>query len=271
MEKEMVSQLSTHKVVTKEQWEAEYKEYLKGAKEFTRLYDKKKAERRQLPWTRVEKNYVFDGPNGKIALADLFEGRSQLVVQHFMFGPDDKEGCVGCSFTADHVDGARQHFEHNDLSYVAVSRAPISKLLEYKNRMGWDFNWVSSFESNFNYDYHVSFRKEDLKDGKGYYNYEWIEMDGGELPGTSVFYKDETGIIYHTYSSFGRGDELLIGAYNYLDIAPKGRNETGPNGNLMDWVRHHDKYEKSGFADKLGHYHETVAVESCCSPSVTKP
>ncbi len=265
-----VAPVNLHRVVSKEQWQKEHKEYLNEAKEFTRLYDKQVAMRKQLPWLKVEKEYVFEGPQGNVSLSDLFEGRNQLVIQHFMYGPEDTDGCVGCSFSADHVDAARMHFEHNDLSFAAISRAPLGNFTGYKARMGWNFTWVSSFANDFNYDFHVSFRKEDLNDGKGYYNFEWCEMDGGEAPGTSVFYKDESGNIYHTYSCYGRGGELLIGAYNFLDITPKGRNENGPNGNLTDWVRHHDKYDNGGYVDHLGHYHEASAAASCCSTPATK-
>jgi predicted dithiol-disulfide oxidoreductase (DUF899 family) len=235
-----------HRIVSRDEWLAEHRQHLTKEKEHTRQRDRLSAERRELPWVEVEKTYAFDGPNGKQTLADLFDGRSQLIVQHFMFGPGWGEGCTGCSFGADHVDAARQHLEHHDVSFAAVSRAPWPELEAYRKRMGWRFNWVSSFDSDFNYDYHVSFTKEDEAKGKVFYNYEIQDYGIDELPGISVFYKDERGRIFHTFSAFGRGDELLIGAYSYLDFAPKGRNETGPNFNLMDWVRRHDQYEGSG-------------------------
>jgi predicted dithiol-disulfide oxidoreductase (DUF899 family) len=235
-----------HRIVSRDEWLAEHRQHLAKEKEHTRQRDRLNAERRELPWVEVEKTYAFDGPNGRQTLADLFGGRSQLIVQHFMFGPGWGEGCTGCSFGADHVDAARQHLEHHDVSFAAVSRAPWPELEAYRKRMGWRFNWVSSFESDFNYDYHVSFTKEDEAKGKVFYNYEIQDYGMDELPGISVFYKDERGRIFHTFSAFGRGDELLIGTYNYLDFAPKGRNETGPNFNLMDWVRRHDQYEGSG-------------------------
>jgi predicted dithiol-disulfide oxidoreductase (DUF899 family) len=235
-----------HRIVSRDEWLAEHRQHLTKEKEHTRQRDRLSAERRELPWVEVEKTYAFDGPNGKQTLADLFDGRSQLIVQHFMFGPGWGEGCTGCSFGADHVDAARQHLEHHDVSFAAVSRAPWPELEAYRKRMGWRFNWVSSFDSDFNYDYHVSFTKEDEAKGKVFYNYEIQDYGIDELPGISVFYKDERGRIFHTFSAFGRGDELLIGTYNYLDFAPKGRNETGPNFNLMDWVRRHDQYEGSG-------------------------
>jgi predicted dithiol-disulfide oxidoreductase (DUF899 family) len=235
-----------HRIVSRDEWLAEHRQHLTKEKEHTRQRDRLSAERRELPWVEVEKTYAFDGPNGKQTLADLFDGRSQLIVQHFMFGPGWGEGCTGCSFGADHVDAARQHLEHHDVSFAAVSRAPWPELEAYRKRMGWRFNWVSSFDSDFNYDYHVSFTKEDEAKGKVFYNYEIQDYGIDELPGISVFYKDERGRIFHTFSAFGRGDDLLIGTYNYLDFAPKGRNETGPNFNLMDWVRRHDQYEGSG-------------------------
>jgi predicted dithiol-disulfide oxidoreductase (DUF899 family) len=235
-----------HRIVSRDEWLAEHRQHLTKEKEHTRQRDRLSAERRELPWVEVEKTYAFDGPNGKQTLADLFDGRSQLIVQHFMFGPGWGEGCTGCSFGADHVDAARQHLEHHDVSFAAVSRAPWPELEAYRKRMGWRFNWVSSFDSDFNYDYHVSFTKEDEAKGKVFYNYEIQDYGIDELPGISVFYKNERGRIFHTFSAFGRGDELLIGTYNYLDFAPKGRNETGPNFNLMDWVRRHDQYEGSG-------------------------
>jgi predicted dithiol-disulfide oxidoreductase (DUF899 family) len=230
-------------IVSRDEWVAAQKAHLAREKELTRFRDQLSAERRALPWVKVDKRYVFDGVDGKKTLADLFDGRSQLIVQHFMFAPDWDEGCVGCSFQADHVDAARQHFEHRDVSFAAISRAPIEKIEAYRKRMGWNFNWVSSFGSDFNYDFHVSFRLEDLVKGEVYYNYRLIESSSPELPGISTFCKDGAGTIFHVFSSFGRGDELLIGAYNYLDLTPKGRDETGPYGNLTDWVKHHDKYE----------------------------
>lgn len=231
------------KIVSREEWVAAQKEHLVREKELTRFRDQLSAERRALPWVKIDKRYVFDSTAGKKTLADLFDGRTQLILQHFMFAPDWEEGCVGCSFQADHVDAARQHFEHRDVTFVAVSRAPLEKIEAYRKRMGWRFTWVSSFGSDFNHDFHVSFTPDELAKGEVYYNYRLIENSSPELPGMSVFYKDDAGDVFHVFSSFGRGDEMLIGAYNYLDMTPKGRDETGPNGNLTDWVRHHDKYE----------------------------
>jgi predicted dithiol-disulfide oxidoreductase (DUF899 family) len=230
------------KLVSRDEWLTARKELLKQEKELTRQRDALSAKRRELPWVRVEKEYVFDTPKGKQTLADLFDGRSQLVVNHFMLGPGWKEGCVGCSFGADHIEGALVHLEHHDVTVVVVSRAPLHEIEAYKKRMGWRFNWVSSYDSDFNYDYHVSFTKEDVTKGRVYYNFEMTEALIEELPGLSVFYKDAAGDIFHTYSSYARGAEELLGTYMVLDLTPKGRNETGPNHNLMDWVRRHDRY-----------------------------
>jgi predicted dithiol-disulfide oxidoreductase (DUF899 family) len=230
------------KLVSRDEWLAARKELLKQEKELTRQRDALTAKRRELPWVRMEKEYVFDTPKGKQTLADLFDGRSQLVVNHFMLGPGWKEGCVGCSFGADHIEGALVHLEHHDVTVVVVSRAPLHEIEAYKKRMGWRFNWVSSYDSDFNYDYHVSFTKEDMTKGRVYYNFEMTEALIEELPGLSVFYKDAAGDIFHTYSSYARGAEELLGTYMVLDLTPKGRNETGPNHNLMDWVRRHDRY-----------------------------
>jgi len=231
-----------HQKVSREAWTAARKELLEKEKELSRLQDEVSRQRRDLPWVKIEKEYVFDTPAGKRTLAELFDGRDQLIVYHFMYGPDWKAGCVGCSFFADHVDGANQHLAHHDVTVVAVSRAPLATIEAYRKRMGWRFNWVSSAGSDFNYDFHVSFRKEDVAKGEVYYNYETLKTTMEDLHGTSVFYKDESGAIYHTYSSYGRGDERGLGAYMFLDITPKGRNETGPNYNLTDWVKRHDEY-----------------------------
>jgi predicted dithiol-disulfide oxidoreductase (DUF899 family) len=212
-------------------------------KEFTRLRDQLSAERRDLPWVKVEKPYVFDGPKGKETLGDLFAGRSQLLIYHFMLGPEWEEGCKSCSFLADHIDGSVIHLAHRDVTFVVVSRAPLPKIEAFKKRMGWRFKWVSSYGSDFNSDYHVSFTKDDLAKGKTYYNYDLRESPSeGEAPGVSVFYKDATGDLFHTYSAYARGLDMLVGAYNYLDLAPKGRDEDGLPF-TMDWVRRHDEYE----------------------------
>ena len=231
-----------NRIVSRDEWLAARKQHLKKEKELTRLRDRLSAERRALPWVKVEKNYVFDAPEGKKTLADLFDGRSQLIVQHFMLGPGWEEGCVGCSFGADHVDGARLHFEHRDVTFVAVSRAPLPQLAAFKKRMGWRFPWVSSFGSDFNYDFNVSFTKDDEAKGKAFYNFELRDFESEEMSGISVFYKDGNGDIFHTYSTYARGDELLSSAYMYLDLVPKGRDEADlpyPSA----WWRHHDKYD----------------------------
>jgi predicted dithiol-disulfide oxidoreductase (DUF899 family) len=243
-----------HRIVSREEWLAARTAHLTKEKELTRLRDELSAERRELPWVKVDKSYEFDGPDGKQTLADLFDGRSQLIVYHFMWRRDLDDGCVGCSFLADHIDGANLHLAHHDVTFVVISRAPLPTLRAYRQRMGWHFNWVSSQRSDFNFDYHVSFTKDDLAKGKVYYNYAMSEASIEELSGLSVFHKDANGDIFHTYSSYGRGNEEILGAYMYLDITPKGRNETGPNHNMSDWVRHHDKYGAAGFVDPTGGY-----------------
>jgi predicted dithiol-disulfide oxidoreductase (DUF899 family) len=196
------------------------------------------AERQALPWTRVEKDYVFDTPQGKKTLAELFDGRSQIVVVHFMLGPDWEAGCVGCSFGADHIDGANQHLKHHDVTLVAVSRAPLPKIAAYKKRMGWKFDWVSSFGSDFNYDFGVSFHKQDIQSGGAIYNYAPMTFEMDEMPGVSVFYRGDDGSIYRTFSQYARGDEERLTTYFFLDRTPKGRNEKS----AMDWVKRHDEY-----------------------------
>jgi predicted dithiol-disulfide oxidoreductase (DUF899 family) len=235
--------MNHNRTVSRDEWLAARKQHLIREKEFTRLRDQLSAERRNLPWVKIEKNYVFDGPDGKETLADLFAGRSQLIVYHFMLGPEWEEGCKSCSFLADHIDGSIIHLAHRDVTFVVVSRASLPKIEAFKKRMGWRFKWVSSYGSDFNSDYHVSFTKDDLAKGKTYYNYDLRESQSeGEAPGTSVFYKDGTGNIFHTYSAYARGLDMLVGAYNYLDLVPKGRDEDGLPF-TMDWVRHHDRYD----------------------------
>jgi predicted dithiol-disulfide oxidoreductase (DUF899 family) len=228
---------------------AERTALLAAEKQLTRAYDALAQQRRALPWVRIDKTYSFDTVEGPRTLAQLFDGRSQLIVNHFMFGPDWTEGCVGCSFGADHVDGALPHLTHHDVSYVAVSRAPLEKLMAYKRRMGWRFNWVSSAGSDFNYDFGVSFTPQQLAAGEVAYNYRPARDPGQDMPGTSVFHRSEAGEIFHTYSCFGRGDEQTIGTYMLLDLTPKGRNETGPRGNLTDWVHRHDAYDDAPKGD----------------------
>jgi predicted dithiol-disulfide oxidoreductase (DUF899 family) len=232
-----------HKVASRDEWLVARKALLAKEKEFTRLRDQISAEKRALPWIKVEKRYVFEGADGETTLADLFAGRSQLIIKHFMLAPGQSSPCVGCSFEVDQVDGTLVHLEHNDVSYVAVARAPLADIEAVKRRMGWRFRWVSSFGSDFNYDFHVSFTKDQIARGETFYNYHAGAVPLEDLSGRSVFFKDVNGDIFHTYSSFGRGGEDFHTAYRYLDIVPKGRNETGPNRNMHDWVRHHDRYD----------------------------
>jgi predicted dithiol-disulfide oxidoreductase (DUF899 family) len=237
----------THQIVSEDKWISARKQLLLKEKELTRMQDEVNQLRRELPWVRVEKSYVFDTPNGRQSLAQLFDGRSQLVVYHFMFAPGWAAGCVGCSFFADHVDGANIHLAHHDVTFVAISRAPLAEIEAYKKRMGWRFKWVSSHGTDFNGDYHVSFTKDDLAKGPTYYNFEVREpQTEGEAPGISVFFKDQSGTVFHTYSAYARGDERGLGTYMFLDLTPVGRNENGPNYNLTDWVKRHDEYDDGG-------------------------
>jgi predicted dithiol-disulfide oxidoreductase (DUF899 family) len=236
------------KVVSREEWLVARKKLLAKEKQLTRQRDAIAAERRQLPWVKVEKTYVFDAPSGKQTLADLFDGRSQLIIYHFMFGPDWQEGCPSCSFNMDHTDGALVHLAQRDVSFAAVSRAPLSKIEPFKKRMGWKFNWVSSYGTDFNDDYHTSFTPEQIAKGKVEYNFDLVAFPSAEAPGVSVFYKDNDGNIFHTYSAYARGSENTMNTYNYLDYVPKGRDEdTLPF--TMSWVRHHDRYADGRLAD----------------------
>jgi predicted dithiol-disulfide oxidoreductase (DUF899 family) len=248
-----------NRIVSRAEWLDAHKQHLIKEKELTRRRDQLSAERRELPWVKVDKSYVFEGPDGKETLADLFGGRSQLVVKHFMLGPGWTEGCVGCSFHSDHIDGALPHLVQRDVILLAVSRAPFSEIEAFKKRMGWRFKWVSSYGSDFNYDFHVSFTQDDLAKGEVYYNYDLRKLQSEEMSGMSVFYKDAGGGIFHTFSSYARGGDILLGTYNYLDLTPKGRDETGPNYNLTDWVRHHDRYGAEGFVDPTGRYQSSRA------------
>jgi predicted dithiol-disulfide oxidoreductase (DUF899 family) len=260
----MTNLIERPKVVSQADWLSARKELLMKEKQLTRQRDEIDRQRRELPWVKIEKNYIFYGPNGQQSLADLFEDRGQLIVSHFMFGPGWKEGCVGCSFRSDHVDGALAHLEHHDVSLVTISRAPLAEIEAFKKRMGWRFRWFSSYDSDFNYDYHVSFTKEEIATGKVYYNYESRKFVSEELSGISVFYKNGTGEIFHTYSTHGRGDEMLATAYMYLDLTPKGRNETGPRHNLTDWVRHRDRYDVAGIVNAEGRFAAAQPSESSC-------
>lgn len=245
---------STPKPASRAQWLAARQALLIKEKQLTRAYEELARQRRELPWVPVEKTYTFDAPSGKVTLQDLFDRRSQLIVNHFMFGPGWKEGCVGCSFGADHIEGALVHLNHHDVTYVAVSRAPIEEIEAFRKRMGWTFPWVSSAESDFNFDFDVSFAGPDPATGKVYYNYEWREFGSEEGSGLSVFVKDKHGKVNHTYSCYARGAELALSTYVHLDLTPYGRNENGPNRSLADWVRHHDRYGKGGTVNKQGRY-----------------
>jgi predicted dithiol-disulfide oxidoreductase (DUF899 family) len=234
--------MKPNEIVTREDWVAARKALLAKEKEFTRARDALSETRRQLPWVKVDKDYVFEGPDGRETLSDLFAGRSQLIVYHFMFGPDWEEGCPSCSYLADHFDGAIVHLNHRDVSMAVVSRAPLDKLEGYRKRMGWKFKWLSSLGSDFNQDYHVSFAADDLASGAVYYNYATGGFPSEEAPGLSVFHRDANGDVFHTYSTYARGLDMLIGAYNLLDLVPKGRDEAGLSF-TMEWLRRHDRYE----------------------------
>jgi predicted dithiol-disulfide oxidoreductase (DUF899 family) len=246
--------MQPNRIVSREEWLKLRKAHLKNEKALTRMRDLVAAERRTLPGVKVEKEYAFDTAAGRSTLAALFGPNSQLIVHHFMWRHDLDSGCPSCSLEADHAEGALVHLINHDVSYVRVSRAPIDKLLAYKRRMGWKAEWVSSWNSDFNFDYGVSFTQEALK---GRVNYNYALIDGSdafdELPGLSVFCKDETGQVYHTYSSYARGNEEVIGAFIYLDMTPKGRNEK----EIMDWVKRNDEYD--------------ISPQSCCHSAALAP
>lgn len=245
-----------HQIVSRDEWQKARIALLAKEKELTRQKDRLSAERRELPWVEIEKDYVFEGPAGKLTLADLFDGRSQLFIKHFMMGPGQTHHCVGCFFEVDHMEGILVHLQNHDVTYVAVARAPIAEIETVRRRMGWQFPFVSSFGSDFNYDFNVSFTREQLAAKQATYNYSPFDFDIEDLSGNSVFYKDETGRIFHTFSSFGRGGESFLGAYGILDMMPKGRDETGPHHSLTDWVRPHDMYGKGGMVEPIGRYHK---------------
>ncbi len=262
------------KVASAAEWLAARKALLSKEKELTRLSDELSKQRREMPWERIEKDYIFDTKEGKKSMAELFEGRSQLIVYHFMLGPDWKEGCPSCSLLADHFDGGMAHLNARDITFVVVSRAPLKQIQAFQERMGWKFKWVSANETDFNYDYHVSRTEEEkARGGDVEYNYAMQHFPADERPGASVFYKDEAGNIFHTYSTYGRGLDHLIGAYNFIDLTPKGRHEEGLAW-PMAWVRHHDKYEKGYAVDAHAGYVQPAStapkvhdksVGSCCS------
>lgn len=234
--------IKNHPVVSHEEWLSARTAFLTKEKEFTQLRDELSRQRRELPWEKVDRQYVFDGPSGKETLAELFKNRSQLVVYHFMFPPDWDEGCLHCSFWADNFNGIDVHLNHRDVTFVAISRAPLAKIEPFKKRMGWSFKWVSSSSSDFNFDYQASFTPEEVHAGAAFFNY--VKTDPGltDREGISVFYKDENGAVFHTYSCYARGIDMMNAAYHYLDLVPKGRDEEGLE-DPQAWVRHHDRYE----------------------------
>jgi predicted dithiol-disulfide oxidoreductase (DUF899 family) len=248
---------TVHAVVSNEEWLKARKALLEQEKALTRQRDELSKRRRELPWVKVETNYVFDGPQGSITLSDLFAGRTQLMIYHFMFGPDWAEGCPSCSMVADNIDGALVHLAHRDATLVMVSRAPIAKIEAFKKRMGWNCRWVSSYGNSFNRDYHVSFTKDQMEKGEMYYNFGVNRFPSDEAPGVSVFYKDAAGSIFQTYSAYARGAEALIGTYDLLDMTPKGRDEDQLPF-TMAWVRHHDRYPDAETTHSTGaHCHST--------------
>ena len=233
--------MEDREIVSEADWLVARKDLLTREKEFSRQRDALSAARHSLPWVKIDKKYVFDGPKGKETLAELFDGRSQLIVYHFMFGPDWEEGCKSCSYLADHFDGANWHLPNRDVTFVAVSRAPLAEIEPYKKRLGWRFKWLSSHGSDFNFDYHVSATEDEKAKGKMFYNYKMDELMSDEMPGLSVFYKNENGEVFHTYSTYARGLDMLVGTYNFLDLVPKGRDEDPDS--TMSWVRRHDEYD----------------------------
>jgi predicted dithiol-disulfide oxidoreductase (DUF899 family) len=239
--------LTGHKIVSHQEWLKASTDFLAKEKEFTQLRDELSRRRRELPWEEVTKDYIFEGPHGKHSLADLFEGRSQLIVYHFMFGPDWESGCPHCSFWADNFNPIVVHLNQRDVTMLAISRAPLKKIEAYKKRMGWSFKWLSSNRTDFNFDFQASFKPEDISAGKVFYNFKTQPAHSSEREGASVFYKDTSGKIYHTYSTYERGIDLMNTAYNYLDIVPKGRDE---NGRSQFWVRRHDEYDAGVAAGK---------------------
>ncbi len=260
------------RIVTRDEWVAARKELLVKEKAMTHAQDALGAERRKLPMVKVDKAYVFDSPSGRKTLAELFDGTSQLMIYHFMMGPDWAEGCPSCSFLADNIDGSVVHLAHRDVTLIAVSRAPLANIEAFRQRMGWKFTWASSFDNDFNRDYGVSFTEEELASGRAFYNFEPLRYPLDEAPGLSVFVKSDTGEVFHTYSTYARGGEALIGTYHYLDFAPKGRDEEGL-AFTMAWLRHHDRYDDNYVLDPKRSYvapprlkpGEKVASSTCCA------
>jgi predicted dithiol-disulfide oxidoreductase (DUF899 family) len=250
--------VNSHQIVTKAEWIEARRALLAKEKELTRRRDRLAGEQRALPWVKIEKSYVFDGAEGEVTLAELFGGRSQLFLKHFMMGPGAQTQCVGCSLQVDHIEGILAHLNNHDVTYAVVARAPIAEIEAVRKRMDWKFPWVSSYHSDFNYDLDVSFTPDQVASGRAIYNFgpapEWaagIE----DLSGQSVFFKDDDGNIYLTYASFGRGGEEFLGVYRILDVMPKGRQEDGPYRSLADWVRPRNRYDKGGSVEANGRYH----------------
>ena len=231
-------------IVSPEKWLAARKKLLRDEKEFTRLQDKINARRRTLPWVKLTKPYTFKSTQGRVSLADLFAGRSQLIIQHFMFGPGWEQGCKSCSFTMDHFAPTVPHLAARDVSFAAISHAPLAEIRPFKKRMGWDVNWVSSHGTDFNFDFHVSFTDEEMAKGSMYYNYQMMDFPQEEAPAISVFSRDAAGEVYLTYATYGRGVEIIMSTYRLLDLVPKGRDEAGMDYG-MEWLRHHDRYESA--------------------------
>ena len=258
-----IDQLDGHEIVSPEEWLVARRDLLKREKELTRLRDQLAAERRALPWLKIEKKYVFNAPEGEVTLSELFDGRRQLFIKHFMLAPGQATQCVGCSLEVDHIDGILPHLENHDVSYVAVARAPIEEIEAVRKRMAWKFRWVSSGRSDFNYDFNVSWTREQIDSGRAVYNYgalpEWAS-DMEDLSGNSVFYKDESGQIFHTYSAFGRGGEEFLGIYRIFDASPMGRNENGPYHSLNDWARPRNMYGRGGDVELNGRYHQPASA-----------
>jgi len=258
-----IDHLAGHEIVSLEEWLVARKDLLRREKELTRLRDQLAAERRALPWVKIEKKYVFNAPEGEVTLGELFDGRSQLFIKHFMLASGQGTQCVGCSLEVDHIDGILAHLENHDVSYVAVARAPIKEIEAVRKRMGWEFRWVSCYQSEFNYDFNVSWAREQIDSGRAVYNYgalpKWA-ADIEDLSGNSVFYKDESGQIFHTYSTYGRGGEEFLGIYRIFDATPRGREENGPYHSLADWARPRNMYGRGGDVEPNGRYHQPACA-----------
>lgn len=250
-----------HRVVSREQWISERQQLLADEKALTRQRDALGEKRRALPWVKVDKRYEFDSPTGRVTLSDLFRGKSQLFVQHVMQGPDQPLQCVGCALGVDHLEGILPHLENHDVSVVAIARATMPELTALRDRMGWRLPFFSAYGSDFNYDYSVSFRPEEMATGRAFCNFGYGNPGIEDISGNSVFHKDESGAIYHTYSNYSRGGEDFLGIYRILEVTPKGRNEHGPHASMTDWVRPHNMYGKGGEVAPNGRYTPPV---SCC-------